>query len=152
MTFAANLAALARRIVGISAGNLVALDANGKLPAVPGDLLTGLTFSHAFESAEISIVSGGTFSVTHGLGGVPKVVNAVIVCKTAEGGYSVGDRCPIWIGCLPTSGGFGLVKSATTLAGAFGSASNSWLLNNKTTGTQFTATNANWRLVLEAYA
>lgn len=42
MTLAANLAAIARRVVGLSANNLVALDVNGKLPAVPGDRLTGI--------------------------------------------------------------------------------------------------------------
>ena len=42
MTLAANLAALARRVVGISANNLVALDGSAKLPAVDGSLLTGL--------------------------------------------------------------------------------------------------------------
>ena len=42
MSLAANLAALARRVVGTAANNLVALDTNGKLPAVPGDQLTGL--------------------------------------------------------------------------------------------------------------
>lgn len=42
MSLAANLAALARRLVGTAANNLVALDANGMLPPVPGDRLTGI--------------------------------------------------------------------------------------------------------------
>lgn len=39
MTLAANLAALARRLVGTAAGNLVALDGAAKLPAVDGSTL-----------------------------------------------------------------------------------------------------------------
>lgn len=42
MTLPANLAALARRVVGTLSNNLVALDAAGKLPAVDGSQLTGL--------------------------------------------------------------------------------------------------------------
>lgn len=44
-SLAANLAALARRVVGTLANNLVALDASGKLPAVDGSQLTGLPSS-----------------------------------------------------------------------------------------------------------
>lgn len=43
MTLAANLAMLARRVVGLSAGNLVALDGLGKLPAVDGSQLVNLS-------------------------------------------------------------------------------------------------------------
>ena len=43
MTFAANLAALARRVIGTAANNLVALDGSGKLPAVDGNQLTNLS-------------------------------------------------------------------------------------------------------------
>lgn len=42
MTFAASLAVLARRVVGVAANNLVALDSGAKLPAVDGSLLTNI--------------------------------------------------------------------------------------------------------------
>lgn len=42
MTLAANLAALARRLVGTSANNLVALDGAAKLPPVDGSQLSGI--------------------------------------------------------------------------------------------------------------
>lgn len=43
MTFPGNLAKLARYLVGLAPGNLVALDANGKLPPVDGSQLLGLS-------------------------------------------------------------------------------------------------------------
>lgn len=57
MTLAANLAALARRVVGTGVNNLVSLDAGGKLPAVDGSRLTNLPRS-AVQSAEIATTSG----------------------------------------------------------------------------------------------
>ncbi|MCM5554014.1 hypothetical protein [Pleomorphomonas sp. NRK KF1] len=45
MTLARNLAALARRVVGTGANNLVALDVAGKLPAIDGSQLINLPSS-----------------------------------------------------------------------------------------------------------
>lgn len=45
-----------------------------------------------YESASQSIVANGSFSVTHGLGLMPKIVSAYLVCQTAFGGYAVGER------------------------------------------------------------
>lgn len=60
-SLAVNLAALARRLVGIAANNLVALDANGKLPPVDGSRLTGLRTGWDFvaEDQEAAGISGG---------------------------------------------------------------------------------------------
>jgi len=43
MTFPGNLAKLARYFVGLAPGNLIALDASGKLPPVDGSQLLGLS-------------------------------------------------------------------------------------------------------------
>lgn len=45
MTLAANLAALARRVVGLAANNLVALDESAKLPAADGSQLVNVASS-----------------------------------------------------------------------------------------------------------
>lgn len=57
MTLAANLAALARRVIGTAANNLLALDGAGKLPAVDGSQLTGLP---------APLVRGATIATTSG--------------------------------------------------------------------------------------
>jgi len=75
MTLAANLAALARRVVGLSANNLVALDANGKLPAVDGSLLKGIQavgLKNArliTASGSVAPSAGGTAWLAFGVGG-----------------------------------------------------------------------------------
>lgn len=64
MTLAANLAALARRVIGLSANNLVALDAGGKLPAVDGSLLIGL--ARGIKNVQVFDASG-TYTPTVGV-------------------------------------------------------------------------------------
>lgn len=44
-----------------------------------------------YQSPEITMVSGGAFSFTHGLGVVPRRCDVLLVCKGAEIGYTVGD-------------------------------------------------------------
>lgn len=102
-----------------------------------------------YTSGEISIVPGGAFSVTHSLGVIPKV-QAYLLCKVAEGGYSVGQYVPIkpdysYIGAV---GGMALALSATTCDGRFGSHTTPFDLVRLDTGAQVYLTNANWRLIL----
>lgn len=83
----------ARRLTvgkGVSVGS--SLD-----PLKDGDV-NAVTFSRsdvqvsAYESPATAIVLGGTHSFTHGLGGRAKLYQAYLVCKTAVGGWSVGDE------------------------------------------------------------
>lgn len=45
-----------------------------------------------YESPQQPIVVNGTFSLTHGLGVMPKSITAYLVCQTDFGGYVAGDR------------------------------------------------------------
>lgn len=45
-----------------------------------------------FESAQQLVSNTTSMNISHGLGVMPKGVSVVIVCLTAEFGYSVGDR------------------------------------------------------------
>jgi hypothetical protein len=71
MSLAANLAALARRLVGTAANNLVALDGAGKLPAVDGSQLKNLVK----QSAEVATTSGTAKDFT----GIPADAKRIIV-------------------------------------------------------------------------
>lgn len=53
-SFPTNLAALARRVVGTAANNIVTLDADGHLPPVPGDRLTGVKTITAVPAVALS--------------------------------------------------------------------------------------------------
>jgi hypothetical protein len=58
---------------------------------VYGKMLTANT-SPIVESAEYTCVAGDTHTITHGLGGKPRYVRGVLICKTGENGYSAGDE------------------------------------------------------------
>lgn len=53
------------------------------------------TFSKSYESAQTTVALNTLYTLTHGLGGVPKLVQAYFVCTTAINGYAVGDYVPI---------------------------------------------------------
>ncbi|WP_137279215.1 hypothetical protein [Pseudomonas rhizoryzae] len=72
--------------------------------------------SKYYESPQQSIAAGGTFSVAHGLGLIPKVVSAYLVCKSAFGGYAVGERVewPIGHNYLNANGNSGSCGGSIT--------------------------------------
>ncbi|MFV1941319.1 hypothetical protein VPH49_10910 [Pseudomonas luteola] len=51
--------------------------------------------SKYFESTQQTLTAGGILTISHGLGANPKLISAVLVCKTASSGYAVGDRVEI---------------------------------------------------------
>ncbi len=77
----------------------------------------------------------------------PLQIQAILKCKTAELGYSIGDESTEWTtGATIQTANHNLIISAdyTTLKVAFG---NNIYLSNATTGTMAAATFANWELV-----
>jgi hypothetical protein len=53
------------------------------------------TFSKSYESAQTTVALNTLYTFAHGLGGVPKLVQAYFVCTAAINGYAVGDYLPI---------------------------------------------------------
>ena len=99
-----------------------------------------------FESAEITLVSDGDFSVAHSLGAVPNLVIAVLVCKTANLGYAVGDEL-VLAGNSGTNTGITWAANGTNIVGSFGSQ----IPVNAIGATSGNITYANWKLVLRAW-
>lgn len=64
--------------------------ADGK-PVVPSDKI----FTEEFESSGLSITSGGSHTVAHGLSARPRLILGELICTSAIGGYSVGDVVPV---------------------------------------------------------
>lgn len=106
-------------------------------------------FTKEYVSPEQVVTAGGTITLTHGLGVKPKLVEAVIICKTAEAGYAVGDEVTVEIEATTISYNFSVGRSATTLRCVCGS---SGLVAINTSGSVSTLTSANWRLVVRAWA
>ena len=110
-----------------------------------------------FESAEISLTKGDTATVAHGLGVKPKRVEPYIRCKTAEGGYSAGEELLMnWVvasGSTNANGISASIVDSTNLRYVVGNDVSIYIPKvAATTGNYFTITNANWKLVLRAWA
>ncbi|WP_347567159.1 terminase family protein [Mesorhizobium sp. WSM4904] len=109
-----------------------------------------------YESAQQTITSSGSLTLAHGLGVAPKLVGAFLVCVGAENGYAVGDT----IGVNPQSyydgsaGGRGstLFCDASNVSVRFAANTNVYLMLNKGGTATVNFTNANWRLVIRAWA
>ena len=108
---------------------------------IQGDAGTNGVLSEYFESAEQDVEDNAMrIEVAHGLGSAPKLVQAFVRCKQANGGYVVGDE----LDCsAPT-----YTNSTHVGFNTFGSL----VLTNKDTTTTFTPTASRWKIVLRAFA
>lgn len=107
-----------------------------------------------FVSAETALGSATQIlSAAHGLGVVPTRMRGVLRCKTAEGGYSIGDEVELAaaVTSLVTNTNeqvFAIAANATNVYGL--EIYTSFLLPRRDTAVFFAATNANWKLVVYA--
>lgn len=98
-----------------------------------------------FTTETISSTAQQIITYTHGLGATPRVVQAYIECKTAELGYSVGDRVSVF--CSTGNQdvyGIKVVANATTVRLVWYALQGVFVLPAIATTTPITA--ANWRL------
>lgn len=107
-----------------------------------------------FVSAEQTITAGGSLSLPHNLGVTPEFVRGHLICKTAEGGWAVGERYEISFSItdLASNGGCASWSDATNVNFQFGLKANVFdiIRRSATAGQTFSITPANWRLVLKA--
>lgn len=114
----------------------------------PGDA-AGI-FTESFESAEQTITVGSATTVAHGLAGVPTMTDVIMRCKTAEGGYAIGDEFSLRASQDGTNmRGVSAVADATNIVIVVASSHDR--IANKGTGAAFVFTPANWRLVARAW-
>lgn len=107
-----------------------------------------LPITQGFVSANQAVVAGSNLiTVAHGLGAVPKLIFAHLKCTTAEQNYAVNDEV-----LVPYADDTG-AAAINNIADATNVYFNGTLprLRNKTTGSVFTPTAANWRMVLKAF-
>nr|WP_321526631.1 phage tail protein [uncultured Cohaesibacter sp.] len=108
-----------------------------------------------YTSAQQTITSGGLLTLAHGLGATPKLVSGYLVCKVAEEGYSVGDIVPMnpntFSGGGTFSNGYVVVVDSSKLYVRFCAGAAVFHPLNYSSGSARTITNANWRLVLQAW-
>lgn len=111
----------------------------------------------AFTSAALSIADHA--AAAHSLGVVPKIISVILVCATAEHGYSIGDEVPLNQTSANQSAGSAWYPWVTTPCDATNyvvkvdplGTPNIHIVN-KTTAVVELLTPANWRFVISLYA
>lgn len=115
-------------------------------------------FDRFYESPEQTITAAGLLTLAHGLGTKRLLIQWHLVCKIAEANYAVGNEVPINISMVGFNNGqdMSATVDATNISVRYGNAAGSggtvFQLPNKTTGARVSLTNANWRLVVRAWA
>ena len=117
-----------------------------EFPTSPG-ILTKL-----FTSTEQNITAASLLTLPHGFGVTPLLYSITLKCVTADLGYSVNDLVPVNVsGDLgTTSSQWGVYHDTTNINIRIGNAAT--VLTNKGTGVTGTAVNANWRMIVRAWA
>lgn len=142
-----------RRVTVRSAGYMSAADKT-ILDALAGGISP---FTKSFTSTDQAITSAGLLTLPHSLGAIPKFTRYLLVCQTAESGYSIGDLVELSAGTNSSSAldnyNFGAWLDSTNINIRFGSvAINAIAIVNRTTGAFALATNTNWKLRVQAWA
>ena len=107
-----------------------------------------------YTSTEQTLTSAGALVLPHLLGTSPVLIQARLVCQTAQLGHSIGDEVIISNDSMGTSSsnkGLSIVSDATNIDIRFASAATIFNLIRKDTGVAAAATNANWKLVVRAW-
>jgi hypothetical protein len=117
---------------------------------------SALIISKSFDSGDLTILSGDGVTLVHGLGVYPKLTQVLLKCVTADLGYSPGEYV-----LVPSDAQFDGTNSrgiqlfypdANSISYVVGSNANAFVLVNKSTRSVGSIVNANWKLVIRAYA
>jgi hypothetical protein len=105
-----------------------------------------------YESSPLAITSGGSISNTHGLGVAPTLCQGYLVNVTGEAGYTTGQIVQVPLGDSSANRGVSAVLSSTAVVVRYGSDASAFQIPHATTGATTAITNANWNLIVRAWA
>ena len=113
-----------------------------------------MPFSKSYVSPEQVITSAGSLTLPHSLPAPPALLQAQLICKVASNGFAIGDKVFVGIDTQESalSRGLSVVPDTTNLNVRYGSNGNVFVVINKSTGTAEVCVNANWRLIVRAWA
>lgn len=110
----------------------------------------------AYESTEQTITAGGLLTLAHGLGVAPKLVELLLVCKSADLGYAVDEvlRATTVNGVDQNASarGMGVRTDATNIKIRFGTMAAPVAILTADGSSSPTLAIAKWKLIVRAYA
>lgn len=115
---------------------------------------TSLGMKKVYSSAEQTITAGGTLTIAHGLGVMPKNIRCFLRCKTAELGWSVNNETLVdHIQNAASNYGVQVWADATNVYVQYGLGTNVFtiLKRTATAGQTNVITAANWRFMFHAW-
>lgn len=129
----------------------------GFMSAADKTKLDALPITKIYTSAQQTYTIGGSLTLAHGLGEVPKFAFVIMRCVTADHGYSIGDEF-FWIGHTDGDGSSGrcnpplIIRDGTNLNIRYAQTSFRLPLKSTNENTTGTPTAANWRAIFVAVA
>lgn len=147
-------------LIGYNSGTPSNIVIGSGLSLISGTLENTASTITTYTSSAQTITSAGTLTLAHGLGVEPKGIRLVLECQTSEHGYIAGDKVDIsnegaqlalaaslYYGC-------GVRFDSTNIKIQYGNNPNVFQLYalSGTPGSPAAATNANWSLIVEAWA
>ena len=150
----------ANRVITVAAATLVEAEAGVSTsvtmtPLRVAQAIVALSpLGVSFTSADQTITSGALLTLAHGMVRTPELLSLYLVCQVIEEGWAVADA--ILTGTIgtttSTNRATAVYADATNVYVRFSNAANCFLIGNKATGAAATATNANWKLRVRAWA
>lgn len=144
-----NASTTERGIIEIATDAEVQTGTDTDRAVVPSSMKAAIGFSKYYESSQQTITDNTAVSVAHSLGAAPKLFIAEMVNVITQFGYAVGDVVPFGSDTVGSNVGVTAFYNATVVGFVPGS---SIFVIRKDTGVQGQITNANWRVVLRAWA
>lgn len=144
--YATGAAAFARLAKG-TAGQVLTMNSGATAP----EWATPTHPAADFTSAEQTITNGSGLNVAHGLGAKPGRVEAVLLCKTAEDGWAVGDEIALPSKDAVSSSVYNFILGWDATNVTVVTCASGVQVANKSTGAAAVLTNSNWRIVVRAW-
>lgn len=109
-------------------------------------------FTQVYTSSQLTISNAGGGTLGHGLATAPTLIEVFLVCITAEQGYSIGETIVWGTFWQSQERGLALSYDTTNLYYRYVAQATPFSYVHKTTGASAALTNANWRVVIRAWA
>ncbi len=125
------------------------LDVTGTVTATAfdgdGSALTGIAALSTWTSGDNTWAAGGTYTLSHSLGVVPKAVQVELVCIVANNGYSVGDVHVLNSGERYSNWGVAVIN-ITSASIKWGVYSSGIIFRSESTSSSISGSTSQWRV------